>query len=277
MDASQYIRFSFGSEVGAMIYRLKHVFNVALRRTQGSEITVSPEDTFIVSYPKSGNTWVRFLVGNVLYPDEQTTFVNMENRIPDIYSNMDRELSRFPSPRILKSHEPFDHRYRKVIYIVRDPRDIAVSYYHFLIKYGHIDETWPMEKHVSSFAAGDLDGYGTWHENVGSWLGARRGNQKFLLLRYEDILYSPVEELRKVAHFLSTEVTEDSLHKAVELSSADQMRDLEKERPNKKGRKDKLFVRSAASGNWKNVLPESSVRLIEERWGGLMRELGYLP
>lgn len=277
MDTRRSLRASLNGEAGAMICRAKRAANLVLRRTRGREITVYPEDTFIVSYPKSGNTWMRFLVGNMLYQNDPTTFANMEYRVPDIHLNVDRELSRLPNPRILKSHEPFDRRYRRVIYIVRDPRDVAVSYYHFLVKYSHIEERHPLEKVVTSFVAGELDGYGTWRENVGSWLGARQGSEEFLLLRYEDILASPMKELPKVARFLSIETSEDSLRKAVKLSSADRMRDLEKKRPNRQGRKDKPFVRHASSGDWKATLPQSSTRSIEQRWGELMRELGYLP
>jgi len=39
----------------------------------------------------------------------------------------------------MKSHEPFDVRFRKVIYLVRDPRDVAVSEYHFDLKKRYID------------------------------------------------------------------------------------------------------------------------------------------
>jgi len=45
--------------------------------------------------------------------------------------------------RIIKSHEYFDPRSKKVIYIVRDPRDVALSYYDFSRKYRQIDDSYP--------------------------------------------------------------------------------------------------------------------------------------
>lgn len=166
------------------------------------------------------------------------------------------------------------------MYLVRDPRDVAVSYYHYLIKVRRIEEDYPIEKYVYSFISGDLDGFGTWRENVGSWLGARQGSDGFLLLHYEKLLVRPVEELRRVAHFLSIEDCEERLLRAVELSSADRMQRMEKLegwRPESGSREDMPFVRSAGSSDWRSTLPETSARLIEEKWDRLMKELGYLP
>src|SRR5438874_11935634 len=99
----------------------------------GRAATVYPDDVFLVSYPKSGNTWVRFLIANLI-SDIPVTFLNIEQRIPSIYILPDRALRAMPKPRVLKSHECFVPRYRNVIYIVRDPRDVAVSYYHYNLK-----------------------------------------------------------------------------------------------------------------------------------------------
>ena len=71
----------------------------------GRRLTVYPDDVFIVSYPRSGNTWIRFLVGNLLDPDDPITFANVELRVPEIYFFSDQQLLALTRPRILKSHE----------------------------------------------------------------------------------------------------------------------------------------------------------------------------
>src|SRR2546423_7743737 len=97
-------------------------------------LSVRTRDVFLVSYPRSGNTWLRFLVANALRPEEQATFATVGDVVPDIYDVTNRDLLRLPDPRILKSHEPVDERYRRVAYLVRNPADVALSYYHYLIK-----------------------------------------------------------------------------------------------------------------------------------------------
>ena len=127
------------------------------KKTAGRALTVFPDDIFIVSYPRSGNTWTRFLIGNLVYQDESITFANVESRIPEIYLFPDRVLRAIDRPRILKSHESFDPRYQRIIYVVRDPRDVAVSCYHYAIKRKSIAQDYPIEEFVPRFIAAEFD------------------------------------------------------------------------------------------------------------------------
>jgi hypothetical protein len=100
----------------------------------GRNLRVFPDDIFIVSHPKSGNTWTRFLVANLVYPERNPDFANINDLIPDPEDMAKRDLERASRPRILKSRQYFDPRYPKLIYVVRDPRDVVVSEYYFDIK-----------------------------------------------------------------------------------------------------------------------------------------------
>jgi len=246
----------------------------------GRNFEIFPDDTFLVSYPKSGNTWTRFLVANLIHRDEAVTFANIESIVPDCVKNTRRQLARIPRPRIVKSHEYFDSRYRKVMYIVRDPRDVVVSYYHFHLKTRVIADGYPLEVYVSRFIAGELDGYASWRDNVVSWLATRQHSESFLFLRYEDMMEDPVAELRKIAAFLGLERTPEELARAVERSSAERMRELERKQADvwvntKKTRKDIPFVRTATTGGWKQTLPATLAGKIESAWGPTMQDLGY--
>lgn len=132
----------------------------------GRNLAVYPDDTFIVSYPRSGNTWTRFLVGNLISPDQPATFANIERLVPDAEAQSSRYLKRVPRPRVIKSHQYFDHRYPRVIYIVRDPRDVALSYYNFQRKYRQIEDGFDLTRYVSDFVGGRLSssGWGTWEK-----------------------------------------------------------------------------------------------------------------
>ena len=102
---------------------LSRVHDVLFRRTLlEREITIFDDDVFLTSYPRSGNTWTRFLVGNFVNPNEPVTFLNVERLVPDMYKTADWVLRRRPRPRVLKSHESFDARYRRVIYRARPAR-----------------------------------------------------------------------------------------------------------------------------------------------------------
>ncbi len=257
------------------------------RQIAGRGSTVYPDDVFLVSYPRSGNTWTRFLLGNLLHQDSPVTFSNVETRIPEIYFNRDRFMRELPRPRMLKSHECFQPHYPRVIYIVRDPRDVAVSFYHHNVKARNIPDNYPMASFVPRFIAAEFDHmFGSWRDNVLSWMTLRSDSPDFLLLRYEDLKRDTLSVLSGVVTFLercsfhNIHASSEALQRTIELSSPERMRALEKEEAGKwvltkKTRADKPFVRSAIAGGWKTQLPPESVAEIESSWGDLMQNLGY--
>ena len=243
-------------------------------------LLILPDDIFLVSFPKSGNTWTRFLLANLRFPDQPATWANINRLIPDPTVTTKRDFDQMPRPRIIKSHECFDPRYPRVVYIVRDPRDVVVSQYHYHRKIRKIEDDSPMEKFVTRFLAGETCPHGSWGQNVSTWLTTSEGNPRFLLLRYEDLVADTARELAKVVAFLDLSAGPEQIAQAVERSSADRMRQLEKRQPDKnelmKGsRKDLSFVRAAGSGGWRSDLPAPMVARIEAAWGSLMQHLGY--
>ncbi len=266
-----------------MMYGVKRITKYLLGKDiAGRQVAVRPDDTFIVSYPRSGNTWTRFLIANLLFADRPVSFGNIEQLIPDAEAQSSRYLKRLRGPRIIKSHQYFDHRYPKVLYITRDPRDIALSYYNFSRKYRHIADDYPLERYVHEFVNGSLmsSAWGTWAENVGTWVAARNGRKDFLLLRYEDMIEQTENELAKVARFFGIDPTVEKLRKAIANSSADRLRELEDKEGDewvttKDKRSDIPFIGSAVAGKWKSKLPATAVAEIEGSWGPLMHSLGY--
>jgi hypothetical protein len=257
------------------------------RQIAGRGVTVFPDDVFLVSYPRSGNTWTRFLLGNLLDQNNPVKFSNIESRIPEIYFNPDRWMRQLPRPRVLKSHESFQPHYPHVIYIVRDPRDVAVSFYHHNVKARNIPDNYPMTSFVPRFIRAEFDRkFGSWRDNVLSWMTLRGDSPDFLMLRYEDLKRDTVSALAPVVSFLercsfqNINASVEALERTVALSSPEKMRALEKQEAGswvltKKTRADKPFVRSATAGGWKSQLAPESVAAIEFAWGGLMQDLGY--
>src|SRR5260370_4812513 len=246
----------------------------------GRNLDVWPDDVFILSYPKSGHTWTRFLIDNLVYPKTPADFSNINRLTPDPEALSKRELARMPRPRIIKSHQYFDPRYKRVIYVVRDPRDVALSQFHFHRKRGLMEDGYQTEKFVARFVAGETSPYGWWGENVASWLATRENRQGFLVLRYEDMLEDGASEVKKVASFLEISPDAERIANAVRRSSAEERRKLEKSQAHlwsstKSTRQDVPFVRSAQAGGWRTGLPEGAVAQMETAWGNLMTHLGY--
>lgn len=256
--------------------------SVLARMPAGRSLTVFPDDTFIVSYFRSGSTWSRFLLGNLIHQDEAVTFTNMDRLVPIIYNHPDRVLRRLP--RVLKSHECFDPRYPRVIYIVRDPRDVAVSFYFYNIKVGVIPDGYSMDDFVNQWIAAKVVDYadrvGCWQDHVLSWLRLRQGKPGFVLVRYEDLLADPAKTLAELAPLVGIDPTPERIERAVRLSSVSHMQALEKQQSQEwiatKGtRQDIPFVREAKAGGWRKKLSPLAVKMIEDAWGPTIKELGY--
>jgi sulfotransferase family protein len=297
--------FLFSQLKGAVRYAVEG--EPSMRRHE-----VWPDDIFLVSFPKSGNTWMRFLLGNLMHPDKSVGFVDIENVVPDIAGTTRADFRRLKRPRLIKSHDCFDPRYPRVVYIIRDPRDVAVSIYYYAKKVKNIDDSLSLEAFVKQRMLVPGRSYnGTWGENAGSWLvntmniaefgfenngasryspssehsaaleaGARGHGREFLLVRYEDLLQDAQAELYRIAKFLGFETSPERIARAVEQSSADSMRKLESKQnlqwvTTRGTRKDIPFVRKAKSGQWQTALAAESIAEIESAWGHLMRLTGY--
>jgi hypothetical protein len=135
---------------------------------------------------------------------------------------------------------------------------VAVSYYHYHIRRGKIGADCTIDQYVPMYLRGEMDNYGTWGENVGSWLGARANTEQFTIVRYEDMKHDTASALRGIIEFIGLATDEGTIQRAVHFSSPD-----------------KMHPRKATPGEWREVLSADSVGLIERSWGHVMNQLGY--
>ncbi len=255
---------------------IKSLFNLM---PAGRNLSVFEDDVYIVSYPKSGNTWTRFLIANLIYgKNHDVDFKNIEKLVPDIYQNNDDQLLKCKRPRYLKSHEYYDPRYRKIIYIVRDPRDVLVSNYYFLIKTGRINQTKKIEEFASDFIYGTYNPYGNWSENAASWVSLKK--KDILVLKYEDMILETERSLLNIVDYLELNMTNEHIYATVKNSTFEKMKYLESRqsdewKPLKGTRKDIPFMRKGKSGEWRGELSDDIVERIKNEWGDEMKMFGY--
>ena len=186
------------------------------------------EDIYLVSFPKSGNTWLRFLVANAfkqhLQIQQEVNFFSIHDIIPDVQISRNiRDVGIFGQsdlPRIIKSHSRFNPNYHRVILLVRDPRDALVSYYYFLRNYGGL----PEEYKISEFIRSDRFGADVWSLHTQSWLSRASSNQNVQVILYEDLVASTAEVLSRVVEMIGFNVCSKDLSFAVELSSKEAMK-----------------------------------------------------
>lgn len=235
---------------------------------------VRENDTYVVSYPRSGNTWMRFLIGNYL-TDGKVDFRNANSIIPDTHETSGTDLDKLPSPRLLKSHVPRREEFKNVIYLVRDGRDVAVSYYFLHKRRKKIPEECSFETFLDDFNSGKVE-YGTWSNHINSWLDAEA--TRWLLVRYEDLQVNPVGELIKALLFCKIEVDLQRVKKAVELSAFENMSKLDKQQPRRgivPSDKNLYFVRKGGSDWAEHFTPQLEQKFMDAQ-AGTMKRLGYV-
>jgi len=245
-------------------------------RSAGGYLKVYPDDVFIVSYPRSGNTWMRFLVGGLAF-QKDINFDNMEQYVPDIHRCTHSHLESLDRPRYLKSHEPYDARYPKVIYLIRDPRDVAVSYYKWLLKFNKTTQT------LDSFIVGFINNetrYGGWGNHVSSWYqNAERVKKKALFIRYEDLLEDTVGQLLKTASFLELDCSQDCIADVVANNAFTRMQKKEEAAQDNdlfRGTRANIkFIRKGTAGEWREHLSTNQVVLFANSFGELASRFGY--
>ena len=239
---------------------------------------VTPADALLVSYPKSGNTWVKFMLGHAL-TGVAASFDATEDTIGTIGGRTDVPALLPGGGRILKSHEAFSAGVRapgRVVYVVRDGRDVAVSYYHHKLRRKHLDPGTTFSSFLPRFIAGEADGYGTWGDHVTSWLDRREAlDGRLLTLLYEEALADPRGEVQRVLEFLGAPVAPGAVEAAVEANRFEQMRRRETESAFHERQGDKFFVRRGIAGEWRETFSEADLALFDRAFGPVLERLGY--
>ncbi|MFK7758906.1 MAG: sulfotransferase domain-containing protein [Phycisphaerales bacterium] len=201
---------------------------------------------WISSYPKSGNTWVRFMLYAAIY-GPPTISGDVPAKIPDIHRKLPTDLDP-TGPLLIKSHfeltdqHPLIEDTLKAIHIIRNPRDVLLSALNYR-KLG-TDSTFPItnKRYAKSFLSHKGDpgfkgiGFGTWASQARSW----RSTTKFpvLKLSYEQLKEEPESQLRAMLEFIQIERSEEQIKQALSASSFDAMRAMEiREKNNEKLKK----------------------------------------
>ena len=258
-----------------LVLWLKFAFNY---KVSGRFTKIREDDVFLVSYPKSGNTWMRFLTANLISEDN-VNFNNFNSIVPDMYQTLRDDLEKYPSPRIIKSHEAYTKKYPKVIYIFRDPRDVVISFYYWQKKYmkGFSDT---MPGFIEKFIQGRESRYGRWDAHLRSWFSSPLATEgRILILKYEDMKEDTCCALRKVAHFLGIAVDDDAILKAVQNSDFKNMQKLEAAQMEtslffKNSDNRILFVRSGKS-EWRDHFTDVLKEKFKRQYGKMLIDLGY--
>lgn len=231
------------------------------------------DDVFIASYPRSGNTWIRFLLGDLL-TQEPVTFESIDRLIPPVgLQGAAPEL--IANGRLIKTHERFRPEYRKAIYLIRDVRDVLISWYR--VHQHDPNDDSGIDDFVPYFMSTRASQYGAWIDHVEGWRHAREHNEQILVYRFEDLQADPRKALLEIAAFLDVPAERERVDLALSRNTPEAMRRRE-EAAVEYLRRAVGFrsrgVRRGKVGGWRELLNERHMEQLAPALA-LNAELGY--
>jgi hypothetical protein len=243
---------------------------------------ITPDDVIIASYPRAGNLWLRYMLIVLLTGDAD---IRKVTRLAPGLWNLRNPPPLLPSGgRIIKTHEQHSPVYRRAVHLVRDPRDVVISYFGLTqsdgvmkIPTGMSDDE-ALDRFVDAFMRGRLDAYGTWLEHFDSWSGAAaHGRVEAIRVRYEDLRADPVAHLGRVASFLGFNKSVEEITRAVELSTLEHMKAAAldfSDADNGRTRSPHPVVNRGQVGGWRDRLTDDQARRFAA-FAPALRQLGY--
>jgi hypothetical protein len=270
---------------------------------------------WIASYPKSGNTWMRaFLLNYIRQPDapcdiNRLTDLTAADINPERYRRYDPRPASQYSVADVQRMRPLVHRdlmaldptlvfvkthnarlrvegvplitpevTAGAIYIVRDPRDVVVSYSRHRGR--SIDDTIAFMADPEAATGGTdkkiFEQLSSWSVHVHSWTNVP--DSKVHILRYEAMVQDPAAAFRPLIRWLGQEPAPERLNRAIRFSAFDELRAQEQA----KGFKERVaestapFFGTGQPGHWRSVLSSEQQARIERDHGTMMRRFGYL-
>ena len=274
---------------------------------------------WIASYPKSGNTWMRLFIKSYLndsnkkfslnnhsddaiivetFPNERKfdeLKINYKdfNDIVKNWINLQSLINLNNKINYLKTHNAMctinNHKFTNIentlggIHIVRDPRDILVSYSNYLNE--NIDETLKTMLSDHSYEAGEFKNIiykkslmGSWSSHYNSW--KKYKSRDTIIIKYEDMLRNPESTFMRVLKYLEKlgelNVDKEKLSFAISETSFQNLQKQEKISGFKENLSNKPFFRQGLAGTWKKELRPDFQKKIENKFYNEMEELKYL-
>ncbi len=261
-------------------HRYKHDFQRQLRSS----------DVFLIGHPKSGNTWLAYMLAILLLKDRSNriTLSNVGNHVPFVHGR-DLQIAEWfhlPDPRVFRNEEPtFSELYPKIIYLIRDPRAVLVSFFH-MYQVVLNDRRITFQSFLDQYLAADgifrkwNRGLVRWDRQVLSWTQRAKSDPRVLIVKFEDMVGDRRCVLERLAQFVGISYSGEVLDCAVERGSFQAMRKDEEEHGaeaypgeiSERGR----FVRRGEIAGWKDELSADLVRQIEDAFVPAMRATGYV-
>ena len=235
----------------------------------GQRYRAAPGDLFVATYPKCGTTWVQYIIYLLLNGGRPLAGRSINDVFPHLEEVGEEGVRGLPEPRLIKTHLPFGrtpwHPNARYVYVVRNPFDCAVSFYHhtrgFVRHYDFAEGAW--DTFFECFLAGEVD-FGDYFDHLLSWW-PERDRPNVLFFTYERLSAEPATVIRAIARFVGPPAEEwvrdpGRLEAIVRESSFDKMRHRQRRWSSERPADMPEFVRKGIVGDWASQFSAAEAR-----------------
>ena len=274
---------------------------------------------WIPSYPKSGNTWMRTILTGLIYSDSGKFNFDLLSNIDQFdnpinyqfvkdinitdYENLHKmqivskywqqAQEKIGSKNVIfykthsanYSYENLNYtnlkKTRGCIYMLRDPRDVAISYAKFIDS--SLDETIAHMINSNRQIYNQTKTIGVvlsrWDYHVASWMSL---DAPTLIIRYEDLLNSSQKVMEELLKFMKDSLkinfkyNDEKINNILESTSFSRLKENEEKKGFNEASKNSKFFRSGKSNQWKSILSEKQLHIIETNLREYMLKFNYL-
>ncbi|KAG8123913.1 hypothetical protein E2320_020047 [Naja naja] len=228
---------------------------------------IRDDDTFIITYPKSGTIWTQNIVSLILYEGHRdgTENITLIDRAPWLEFNIFHvDLPSCPSPRVICSHLPYylvpkglQNKKAKIIYVLRNPKDVLVSDYHFHKMTVSVETPKDFDTFLKRFLAGKVV-CSSWLDHVEGWY-SHKSDFNILFLSYEEMKKDLRSSVLKICNFLGKKLTGKEVDDVVDKATFDNMKVDSRANytfmpPDVLDFSKGNFLRKGTIGDWKNIM-----------------------
>lgn len=225
---------------------------------------IQSNDVVLALFPKTGSTWVRYFLFNLLTITERDGRVvsidEMNEEMPEFgHSSLFKKWPFKSCSRVIKTHRPKSRLLsgHPTVLVVRDPRDVVVFFYHYANakkELGYSGSIKEVLHHPEMGLEYFFHQYKSWRSQAG------------LILRYEDLRNDGFNEFKKLVDYLKITASDEQIQLALERSDLNAMRVAQEKSVEfkKKFSEGFVFARSGQSAQWKELFDAEDVAFWEK-------------
>uniref|UniRef100_G3PB21 Sulfotransferase n=1 Tax=Gasterosteus aculeatus TaxID=69293 RepID=G3PB21_GASAC len=213
------------------------------------------DDVMLVAYPKCGFNWMVGVLRKII---AEAKGVKTESKMPPLIEffgpDVIKTVNEAPSPRLLGTHvhpdnmpASFRAKKTKILVIFRNPKDTAVSFYHFSNNNPVLPSGQSWDAFFSDFMSGDVP-WGSYFDQALAW-EKRMDDPDVMIVTYEELKEDLSDGVRQISTFFGFSLTEAQVQQIAEQSTFSAMKQSSS---NSHGNMGNVFFRKGEVGDWKN-------------------------